>query len=1022
MLVGRDRELAEVERALAQLGSGRGAVFLLAGEPGIGKTRLATEIESAARARSVRSAWGRCWESGGAPAFWPWREAIEGLGARFPEPGAITATDPGEARFALLREVGEELARQATVQPTLLVLEDLHAADRSSLLLFEHVAAQVRACPLVVVGTYRELEASLRAEVGDSLARLGRGGRVLQLARLRAPEVEVLVRDAIEDADARLIAAVYETTQGNPLFVDEIVREVRARGAGGELPIPLGVREIIRQRIALVAPEVRRVLEAAAVVGVSFGTAEITRMLDDARALLDDATRSGLVVAQRERFRFSHALYREALYHDLPRARRQALHADAARALAATAAPLVERAHHLLEAGPDHAAAAIDHAIRAAEQALDNFAFEDAMQLLERARAAIPTGDSELALRCRVTIAIGHARIRSGDAGGRELCLDAARTARELADPTLLALAGLAYGAVFVMGAVDRTLVEILDDALARLPPASALRARVMARLAAARQPSPPAERARDIELGLAAIALARELASPRELLDVLHSAAGALYGAAHPSLRLPISREMEHLAEELGDTTRLLHARTRMALDYLELGDFASYAQLAATYETLAQRVGPAAAPWRVPLMRSMIALAADRFDESERWQAASVEIDGTHPRARRAQAFHRICFARAAERHAELRARIPELRNLWLAMPYGVILAEPRVASTFARLGDERETRAILAQLPEVAFAEQINVVSLGEAIWLAGDPSHAAKLYPVVEALGDRWMMYWLDVEIVEGPLGRIRAYLDGILGRWDDADRRFERALHEVEAAGRRAFAARMRFEYGDLRVRGGRDGHALLADARRRATEAGLGDLVALIDARHAAPVAATPTTATPRGGFAIALEGEYFAVTTARATLRFKASRGMHYLARLVGRPGVELHVLELVGSSDADRGDGGELLDGKAFAAYRARLELLRAAADDADAIGHTDRAEQARSEMTEIAAELSRATGRGGRARRSESAVDRARSAVQRRIKDALDRIADQDADLGSWLRRSVHTGNYCRYQPAD
>src|SRR6185295_1062504 len=135
-----------------------------------------------------------------------------------------------------------------------------------------------------------------------------------------------------------------------------------------------------------------------------------------------------------------------------------------------------------------------------------------------------------------------------------------------LADPVLLAYAGLAYGTVFLMGGVDPILVAMLDESLSGLPEAdSALRARVMARLAAARQPSRPAERQRDIDLGLAAIEMARRVADRRELIGVLHAASGVLYGREAPGLRMPISREQEQLAEELGDTTRLLHAKVRL-------------------------------------------------------------------------------------------------------------------------------------------------------------------------------------------------------------------------------------------------------------------------------------------------------------------------------------------------------------------------------------------------------------------------------------------------------------------------
>ncbi|HTJ47599.1 MAG TPA: AAA family ATPase, partial [Kofleriaceae bacterium] len=482
MLVGRDRELGELSAALA---SGRGALFLLADEPGIGKTRLATEACEVARDRSMRVAWGRCWEAGGAPAFWPWREAFDALGVAFPDARALTTGDPIETRFTLFREIAAALAREASRAPIVIVLEDLHAADHSSLLLLELIAGQLRTMPVIVIGTYRPLEASLRPECGDALARLGRTARVLPLAPLAAPEVAALVKDALDGADDALAASVFATTQGNPLFVDEIVRDLRARGRAAPSTIPLGVREIIRQRLGLVSAEARRALEAAAVLGVELDPAIVERMIAGAGALLDDARKSGLAIADGRRLRFTHALYREALYHDLARPQREALHRDAARALTAAGAPLVEIAHHLLEGGADVAAPAIDHAIRAAEQALDALAYEDALALLERARAALP--DDDAPLRARVLLALGEARIRAGDAAGRTLCVDAAAIARELGDATLLARAALAYGAVLVMGAVDAVMVQLLEDALAALGGAETpLRARVMARLAAA--------------------------------------------------------------------------------------------------------------------------------------------------------------------------------------------------------------------------------------------------------------------------------------------------------------------------------------------------------------------------------------------------------------------------------------------------------------------------------------------------------------------------------------------------------
>ncbi len=1023
MLVGRDREVSAIEVALELLASGAGTLFLFAGEPGIGKTRLATEVMHRARGLGVRTSWGRCWEAGGSPALWPWREALEGLGIAFPEPAAVAA-DPKEARFALFRDVAAVLGQAAARERCVLVLDDLHAADHSSLMLLEWVAARIDTLPIVIVGTYRDLEARLSADTSASLGRASRTARVFQLAPLVAEDVSSLVRDAIANADERLIASIFETTRGNPLFVDELVRDARS-SSSGTARIPLGVREIIRQRLSLIGDDARRVLEAGAVLGVEFAAANAARMDTAAPAVLDDAERSGLVIARGDRFRFAHSLYREALYHDLPRDRRRELHRDAARALAAGDAPVSEIAHHLLEAGPDAVAGAVDHAIRAAYQALAVFAFEDASALLERARLA----ELDRELRCRVLIAIGEVRIRSGDPSGRASCTDAAALARELDAPELLARAGLAYGSVLMMGGVDPVLVRMLEEALERLPASAAsLRALVMARLATARQPTGPADRPRDIQLGFDAIDVARSLGEPHTLLEVIHAASGVMYGAVEPPIRLANSREQERLAEQLGDVTRLLHAKVRISLDHLEMGNFAAHAELAGEYEQLAARHGPAAAPWRVPLMRSMQALVVDDFARSEQLQAEARRLEHDQPRARRATAFHRICFLRAAERHAELRAAIPELRGLWLQMPYGAHLADARVASVLARIGAVDELRALLAQLPASAFEEQINGAALAEAVWATGDPTHARVLLGHLHL--ERWPMYWFDCEIVEGPATRQAAYVAALAGEWAQCEQLFARALRDVEGAGRRSLAARMRFELGDLMLRLEHEpdrARTLIAQGRAAAASLELDELVALIDRRHPAGTdgerlsqSAAPARPASAPVIAIAREGEYVALTSARGTVRFKATRGMEYLARLIERPGVEVHVLELVGSADhADRGDAGELLDADATRAYRARLDALRDALADAEELGDVERAERARSEMEDIAAELSRASGRGGRARRAESAVDRARSAVQRRIKDALDRIAAQDAELGRWLRHAVRTGNYCSYR---
>ncbi|GMV15339.1 MAG: hypothetical protein AMXMBFR56_35630 [Polyangiaceae bacterium] len=1030
VFVARDHELGEIEAALRRAQTTAGALYLVSGEPGIGKSRLCGEAAEVARKLGVTVVWGRCWEGRGAPPFWPWIEVFETLGRAFPSALSVAGSAPADARFAMFRQVVRSLGQVTRDTPLLLVLEDLHAADVASLELLELVASQAQTLRALVMGTFRDLEARLREDGREPIARACRLGRVLELPRLGSGDVATLVRAAIQGADDALVASIFETTQGNPLFVDEVVREFRARS---HVRMPLGVREVIRERVSLVSAEVREALEAGAVLGVEFLESDVVRMLPKAQALLDIAKEHGLVVARDGRLRFSHALHREALYHDLERDRRQLLHREAARTMSHALPSAL--AHHLLEAGPDALPEAIDQTVHAAAIAIDTFAFEDALALLTRAWAALPAGHVSGLMRCRLLISIGEAKLRSGNPSGKEACIEAAELARALDDPTLLGLAGLAYGAVFFTGGVDPVLVGLLEEALGSMPPAdSGLRARIMARLAAARQPSPPKDRPADLKLALDAIAMARRVPDRRDRLSVLHAASGALYSAVDPVVRMGISREQEELAAEVGDVTRLLQARVRLAIDYLELSDLSSYSALTDRYETLAQEIGPSAAPWRVPLMRSALALAADRFEDSERWQAEARRLAGDDPRARRGVAFHRIGFLRAAERHDELRAALDELRGLWLAMPYGTMLADARVASCLARVGDEEELRAVLARMPEDAVDEEINTTSLVDALWVTADKGLAERLLPLMEQTGDRRVMYWFDCEIVDAPNARSLAVALAVLGRWDDCERHFAHALGMALRTGSRALAARMRFELGDLFLRLGHDlGRAaeLIESALRDARAIGVDELVALIQRRHptladlgrspsSPPRDTTPSRNTTT--FEMALEGEYYAVTgSGSGTLRFKASRGMRYVALLVERPNIDVHVLELAGLTEGvDRGDAGDLLDGAALAAYRARLSALRDLLETAEELGDAVGAGRARGEMEAIAEELARTTQKGGKSRRTASAVERARSAVQRRIKDAIARIAERDGALGAWLRQSITTGIYCKFSP--
>ena len=216
IFVGRERELAELSSALEDAAAGRGRLFLVSGESGVGKTRLADELASGGKESGARVLWGRCSKQGGAPPYWPWTQALRPLG------GDVPALDPAAAeseRFGLFVAVASSLQRAAALQPLLVVLDDLHRADELSLLLLEFLAGELAEMHVAVVGTYVEspdAPAELAALVDHS------AHHHLRLGPLGADDVArflELAGAAHEDA-----VAVHAETGGNPRLVWQRVR------------------------------------------------------------------------------------------------------------------------------------------------------------------------------------------------------------------------------------------------------------------------------------------------------------------------------------------------------------------------------------------------------------------------------------------------------------------------------------------------------------------------------------------------------------------------------------------------------------------------------------------------------------------------------------------------------------------------------------------------------------------------------------------------------------------------------
>ena len=434
-LVGRDDQLAALEGVLAGARGGRGGVALVAGEPGIGKTRLAEEAARRAAAAGMQVAWGRCPEGDGAPALWPWAQVVRQLAAELapgqltamlgpsaaclgqlmpelaeaaPPPGPLPIADLGAARFQLNQAVAGLLRRLAGDRPLLVVVDDLHWADVPSLSLLAFLVGELKDARLVVVGTYRDVEVVAGQPLAETLGALAREPVVerIPLDGLDRAGVARLIGRTIGVKPAQpLVDAVHDRCGGNPFFITELLRLLQSErqlaapdaAAAARHDIPVGVRDVLRARLARLPAQTSTVLMVAAVAGRRFDLdlIEAVTGLEDDSALdaAEAAVLAGLILEDDRaagQYRFAHALVRETIYEDISRARRARLHARVVDALVATRGPepgpAAELAYHCWQAAPVIGAGrALPYLLEAGEQAVAQLAYEAAEQQFERA-------------------------------------------------------------------------------------------------------------------------------------------------------------------------------------------------------------------------------------------------------------------------------------------------------------------------------------------------------------------------------------------------------------------------------------------------------------------------------------------------------------------------------------------------------------------------------------------------------------------------------------------------------------
>jgi eukaryotic-like serine/threonine-protein kinase len=858
LFVGRERELAALTAGLDDAIAGRGALFLISGEPGIGKSRLTDELAARARAREARVLWGRCWEAGGAPAYWPWVQSLRsyvrdldaealrfqlGRGAAdlaqlVPEAGDVSSepsrpvgADPETARFRLFEAVAEFLRNGGEARPLVLVLDDLHAADTPSLLLLQFLAAELADARLLVLGAYRDVDPTLDDPLSSVLAELARlpVTRMLALSGLDRREVATFIGgSAGVDPDEALVAAMYEGTEGNPLFLGEVVRLLVSEGKLADialapfprLEIPHGIRAVIDHRLGRLSEECRSVLTLGAVFGREFSL-EVLGVVSGSSPsgileLLEDAIADRVATpATPGRLRFSHALIRDVLYDELPQARRIRLHREVGEALERVYQEpephLTELAHHYVAAAPaGDVEKAIDFARRAGERAVRLLAYEEAGRLFQLALEALDLGPiRDARTECELLLGLGDARARAGDFGEAKITFRrVAEIAKAAGIPELLARAALGYGGRFVWdpGRGDPHLLPLLEDALTALPEAnSELRVRVASRLAGGPLQDQHAAEQRRAALSLDAVETARRLGNAPTLAYALDARCVAIWGP-HETIeeRHAVTTELVEVAESTGDK-ELMHDghMFRFALA-MEVGDMsAAYAELEAQTR-LADELRQPAQLWFGAVLRTTLATFEGRFAEAEELLREAVER-GQRAAGRIADVYHFVqlwALRREQRRLGEIERPLTDAsRRFGMYEVLRCIRAHVE-----AELGHRDSAREELHGLAADGFAVLprnddwiFEVCLLAEVSRWVDDVTHADMVYKALIPFASR--NAFTPPGACTGSVARPLGIVAGCAGRWSDAERPLRASARPTRDDARQTLGGAYRMRLG-----------------------------------------------------------------------------------------------------------------------------------------------------------------------------------------------------------------------------
>jgi DNA-binding SARP family transcriptional activator len=790
--VGRRTELERLRASWAGVQIHRDRrIVLVAGEPGVGKTRLAHQFGATALTENATVLLGRCSEEPLAP-FEPFAEALARAGlAEALQPG--NTGDTG-ARLRLFDAVDSALTDLAASAPLLIMIDDLHWADHGTLLLTRFLLRSSRAGPMLVLGTYRDTEVGRHTPLTSALAELRRSGELdrVDLRGLTLDDVSALAASVLGSSE--IAPRVHSRTGGNAFFVEEVLREL---AESGPQAVPESIRHAVGVRLSRMGDEANELIAAAAILGLEndVRALQATAGLESevAEAAFDELLRARLLrpTTNPRRFEFTHALVREAVHDECNALRRTRLHHRAAVALAALGedSHLEEIAMHLFEAAStEDARRAAEMLTRAGHRALDRLAYEDAAEHFERALEALELvgADDESG---PALLARGDALMRAGELDEARATFGSARAvALRTGNHVLLAQAALGFaGLGIAIIDLDAQTIARLEEALDRVED-PALRSRIQSRLAVELYYAP--ERTRSERLSADAVATARAYGDASALAATLSARHVALWRPDRVEERLAVAGEMIAAAREAGDRHAELQAYNWRVTDLFELGDMAAWRTEVARHAQLADELRLAAFQWYTPLWAALEAMLAGRYDDGERL-ANTAEEAGTRAGDRNAELFAgmvRVCESLQRQAFEELPLDFVEdkIANSLAGPAY-----RGSYAWALAGLGKTQQARSELDAAMAFPHAFDANWLSLqaecAEAAVLLDDPTHAPVLYERLAPYAGRpataGRAAWSS-----GAIDRQLGGLAALLGHKSDAVRHLEAAVRINDTLG------------------------------------------------------------------------------------------------------------------------------------------------------------------------------------------------------------------------------------------